>query len=319
MQNLYGQDTTIVFYGSNHSGSSEVKLYWRQFFGSGAGSPSPDVFLEIATIDLVTDWKRYSFSSTIPSILGKNVGSAGNDGLFFQVRFPLSGFTGANDFVKPEIFLGTLDSTGAIYENHDKIDSLINTPRTGDIRTSVNLFAPYGWVIMNDGTIANGNPAIIPPTVTPGFARNNIDTFPLFDLLWHLPNAVVPGYNSLGVPIGGSGRGSDAVADFVAGNQLALTKAAGRVFAGVTPGPPAHTLGTFDGFETHSLIPDELPPHIHDLASLNWTGLANASPEPIGGTNIGSRSAQVTGVNHTLNTPISLLQPTTWMNIMIKL
>ena len=130
------------------------------------------------------------------------------------------------------------------FATYDMINSIINTPRTGDVRTSVNSFAPFGWVPMNDGTI--GYSSTSGTYIT---ARNNPDTWPLYNLLWNAfyqystgasttgTNPVLPMYNTSGVSIGyGVGSTpSTAWSDFDAGNALSLTKAMGRVFMGTVP------------------------------------------------------------------------------------
>ncbi len=314
VENLSEQTVSLRFYGQCTSGSNLIRLSWRQFFGSGGGSP-----------DVITDLTGSPFalpaafggppiqitSEIIPSVVGKTIGTCGNDGLFLQVGMPLNATTSI-DFVKTELYLGTMLPT-VEYDTHDQIDSITNTPRTGDIRITVNNFFNYGWALMNDGTIANGNPAIIPPAGGIGFSRNNVDTFPLFSLLWDLPIAVVPEYDSAGNP---STRGASAADDFVANRQLALTKAAGRVFAGVNA---AHTIGTFAGSDTHNITLNEMAQHTHDPVTGQYI-FTSAGPGPIQGGAVGTVSTVTGGITgYGGQTALSLLQPTVYCNVYIKL
>jgi microcystin-dependent protein len=75
----------------------------------------------------------------------------------------------------------------------------------------------------------------------------------------------------------------------------------------------AHLIGTVAGSETHTLLAAELPPHFH-----TYTNTAG------GGATFASGAGNQTQTSNTGNgpgtsTPFSIIQPTVYMNIFIKL
>lgn len=134
--------------GGTGTGQNIINLYIYQFTGTGTVSPAP--FL-IGTITLTTAWQKYEFTSVFPSTAGLTLGSGQDDSLYLLVQMPLNQNCSIN-FCKPSIYLSqTVPSNN--FQTYDQIDMVINSPRTGDLRTSVNSFYPYGWVPMNDGVI----------------------------------------------------------------------------------------------------------------------------------------------------------------------
>lgn len=248
----------------------------------------------------------YVFNSMTPDATGGTPGSCGNDALFLQVGFPLSPNTCNVNFVKPSVYLGTI-APGQDFHTNDMIDSIINTPRTGDVRISLNSFLP-GWVAMNDGTIGDS---------TSGATRSNIDTFPLFDLIWNLfigNQPLAPMFDNAGNPVA---YGANSVADFNAHRRLSLTKEAGRVMAGVSGG---HAIGTTVGVETYVLLPNDLPPHVHPNSKNGFTEKDLFTPTDVVGVGVNGISYHPnTEPNVTANNPVSLMQPTVYMNVFIKL
>ena len=234
IQNLSGATVSVKIWARCNSGNTNLGLTFRQFFGDG-GSPSPDNTLIVsgAPLPLTNNWQLFTFNAiTLPSAtIGGTLGKCGNDALFLQVTLPLSALTNI-DFVKPSVYLGPVVPT-IDFHSYDQIDALINTPRTGDIRTTINSFLP-GWVQMNDGTIGNKDGG----GDSNATARDNNDTFPLFNLIWSIFNssptlqALAPMFTSAGSP---TTYGASAIADFTVYNQLSLTRNLGRVMAGALP------------------------------------------------------------------------------------
>lgn len=395
LQNLSGQTVSIRIYARLNSGTNNVNLNLRQFFGNG-GSPSADVKTLIggSPLGLTTSWQRFIINSVVvPSIAGKTLGTCGNDALFLQINMPLSPATINVDFVLPSFYLGT--TTAALdFHTYDQINAIINSPRTGDTRTTLNSFVP-GWVLMNDGTIGNfdagGN--------SNATARDNNDTFPLFDLIWRTFNAnqtLAPMYTSAGVPIA---YGADSFTDFSAYRQIALTRNLGRVMIGALPTDvsqaftntaniltvtstagfitgapvtvsggslptplvagttyyaivlslttmslastaalaivgtaivlttnasgtvvmPSHTLGSFGGNETHTLLATELPPGPFAVQIDGTVGNFGGGGSEVG---IGPPGATATNTNLRISnggSAFSIMQPFVGMNVFIKL
>lgn len=237
VQNLSNQDVIGSFWARHNGGSgNQLTLEWFQFFGDGAGASSPVIQQINVPFTLTSSWVKYNFSDTIPDVSGKNLGapnsSGPNDALFLRISYPL-GVTTNIDFTKPTMYLGTA-LPDLEFINYDNIDSVVALPRTGDVKISLNSFAPYGWVGCNDGVLANGDGSIVAPTAVPT-ARSNIDTYPLYYMIWNLTSgysSFAPIYDSAGAA---STRGADAITDFAAGKQLQLTRMLGRVLAGANP------------------------------------------------------------------------------------
>jgi hypothetical protein len=227
LQNLSGNTVSVQIYARLVSGNTtDVTLSFRQFFGNG-GSPSADVVTPIGggPINLILgSWTKIVLNSqVVPTIAGKTLGSCGNDALFFQINFPLSNAINV-DFILPAIYLGSMTSN-TDFHTLDEVDAIVNSPRTGDVRTSLNSYLS-GWVPMNDGTIGNASSG--------STSRANQDTFQLFDLIWRnfqASQSLAPMFNGT-VPIA---YGSDSVTDFTANRRLSLTKNLGRVMTGALP------------------------------------------------------------------------------------
>jgi hypothetical protein len=78
VRNFAGQQVTLSFYAKAVSGTVDLSCYIRQHFGTG-GSPSANVDTGLQTAGLTTSWQRFSYSWTLDSVAGKNLGSNNND------------------------------------------------------------------------------------------------------------------------------------------------------------------------------------------------------------------------------------------------
>jgi hypothetical protein len=157
---------------------------------------------------------------------------------------PLSALFQLN-FCVPSLYLTQAEIPNNDFSTYDQIDAVVNSPRLGDIRTSLNAFTPFGWDPMNDGTIGNASSNSSSNATT----RANADQWRLFNLIWNLcapysapaggtTNPLAQMYNSAGTAVGyGPNLTSPttALADFNANNQLSLTKSMGKVFLGTVP------------------------------------------------------------------------------------
>ena len=77
VRTLAGQTATWSFYGKC-AAAKGFNLFIFQNFGTG-GSPSAQVVTGPVAFNCGTSWARHSFTFNIPSIIGKTVGSNGND------------------------------------------------------------------------------------------------------------------------------------------------------------------------------------------------------------------------------------------------
>ncbi len=303
VQNLINQPASLSMWARANSGSNTLTLQWRTFYGDGTGA-TPDLITPIQVITLTSSWQKFTINSNnIPNILGSTPGGCGNSGLFLQIQYPLN--TACNiDLTKPSIFLGaTVPLTDFLL--YDDIDGKLNVPRTGSVRPNYDVIAPLGWVLLNDGTIGNAS--------SNATTRANIDTFPLFNIIWNNTNAQL--FNSAGTPIS---RGASSIADFDANNQLSLPKQLGRTIAsyGSGAGLQTYILGETRGKEAQ--IASDLPAHTHAApASGNFVTNEAAAGVYAAGTQGTIHNA--TGLNATSGNPVSNLQPTVFANFIIKL
>lgn len=219
-------------------GQNVVNLYILQYTGTGTTSPAP--FL-IGSISANSSWTKYEFTGVFPPTAGLTLGQGGDDALYLLVQMPLDINCSIN-FTKPSIYL-TSDAPTNSFLTYDEVDSIISSPRTGDLRTSINSFSPYGWVPMNDGVLGLNAMSVLPTTAIPGYARANTDTWQLFNLLWLLAkpydtgsnfNPICQMYTNNGTVLTATNYGANAYADFTINNAMALTKMFGKVLSGTT-------------------------------------------------------------------------------------
>ena len=226
LQNTSNITFSFQIYSNYISGNTNIQLFLRQFFGSGP-SASPDVKTFVGTLDTSVpgQWTLNKFTSIIvPSIAGQVLSNCSNDALYLQIVFPATVQINMS-FILPAMYIGPTVST-VDFHTLDFVDAIVNSPRTGDIRTSLNSFL-LGWVNMNDGTIGDASSSAT--------SRKNKDTFALFDLIWNVFNSnqtLAPMFTSGGTP---TAYGVNSFTDFLNHNQIALTKNAGRVMAGALP------------------------------------------------------------------------------------
>lgn len=327
LQNTSGQTFGIKIFARLNSGTNNVNLNFRQFFGNGPiGVPSADVVTNITTLSLNNSWNTFIINGlVVPSITGKTPGQCGNDALYLQITMPLSVAVNV-DFILPAVYLAAVTPDQKDFHTLDEVNAIVNSPRTGDIRFSVNSFNPYGWVPMNDGTIGNASSG--------STTRANIDTFPLFNLIWNIfkpgDQTLAQMFTSAGAPIA---YGADPVTDFTLNRRISLTKQAGRLIAGVglpsansvpvTGGTNTGTtwaIGQTTGNELHTQSLAELATHNHNITP-SRSRLGAAAGVNDSAVQSGTQTAFLTATisNAGDSTPFNVQQPTSYLNIFIKL
>jgi len=306
VQNLSNQAMTFKFWARVTTTPVDVRVYVRQYFGS-APTASAEVRQLVSTITLNATWTPYNVSLTIPDVSGKSIGTplfqTDDDALYIQLQMPLGSPCDVL-FTKPALYLGTINPSQN-FDNYDQINSINSTPRTGDVKTSLQSSASNGWVAMNDGSIGNvGSGAT---------NRANKDTFQLYKTIWD-------GVLDAWAPVS-TGRGASAIADFVAGKTLTLPRSLGRALAGAGNGSglTARALGEWLGEESHTLTVAEMPSHSHPGSTVsvfgNGGGGSLATPANVSSTGPTplSIASQGGGAAHTI------MQPTGFQNVFIKL
>jgi microcystin-dependent protein len=186
---------------------------------------------------------------------------------------------------------------------------------TGDVKLTIKTVADTGWIMCNDQTIGN---------VSSGATYANANAQSLFTLLW---NNVSNTY----APVTG-GRGANAAADWAAQKPIQLTAMMGRALGvgGSGSGLTSRTLGQTTGEENHLLVTNEIPAHKHTLTdpghTHTYTGPGTAIlnsgagfPEVNGASNTGSAVTGITMANTGGGASHNNMQPTSFLNAMIKL
>lgn len=72
-----GQQVTLSFLAATTSGTPKIGVMLQQYFGTG-GSPSGTLDTAISAVTISTTATRYTVTFTVPSIVGKTLGTAGD-------------------------------------------------------------------------------------------------------------------------------------------------------------------------------------------------------------------------------------------------
>lgn len=244
LKTLDSVPATITFWARCNSGANIITPQIYQYGGTGGGNPviTPIRSGATSSITLPVDasWHKYEFSFSMPLSANVSIGSAGDDAVFLQIAYPAGGGNTFNiDLAKVCFYVGNQAPTNDM-QLYDPEESIFNSARTGDTRTSLNTFQPYGWIPMNDGIISNSGTFTLPTNILSSRAAN--DTWPLFNLLWQLAqphdtgsnsNPICQLYTSVGVA---TNYGASAYADFVTTpKQMQIPLALGRALIGAPP------------------------------------------------------------------------------------
>jgi microcystin-dependent protein len=189
---------------------------------------------------------------------------------------------------------------------------------TGDIKLTIKSVADIGWLMMDDNTVGPGGS---------GAAHANNAYQALYTLLWN-------DISDTWAPVTG-GRGASASADWAANKPIALPKTLGRALAqaGGGAGLTTKVLGSVLGEETHTLTTGEMPVHNHTLhdpshkhsafaggvAALGSNITAVYSPNPGGTTFTSSDPTGITIDSAGSGTAHNNMQPSSFLNVMIKI
>lgn len=230
LDNLAGQKASVSIQARSNTGGTPLTLSLYQFQGTGNTSVQGIPF---AVFPLTTSWKKWnSVTFTFPSNLSVVPSSTGDDAWYLQIGMPVTPGPFEIDFTLPSLYLNPAsDIPTNSFQSYDDIDTTISKPRTGDVRISLNNLYPYGWLPMNEGTIGNDS--------SNATLRPNIDSWPLYNILWNNfnlyssnGNPLIPIYDSLGAP---TIYGASSLTDWTLNKAIALTKSMGQVLLGTVP------------------------------------------------------------------------------------
>jgi hypothetical protein len=90
VRNYAGETVTVLGFARRWSGSGSLGVSLSQIFGTG-GSPSASVWGSGVAVPLTSTWEPFAVTFALPNIVGKTIGTEGNDALY--VDFALSSGT----------------------------------------------------------------------------------------------------------------------------------------------------------------------------------------------------------------------------------
>ncbi len=301
VKNLSNQAMTFSIWAAVTTTSVTLTANVLQYFGSAPTADAP-VLTPIDVLPLTTSWTQFVFNFTMPDVAGKSIGTLNSqtddDAVYIQIELP-HGTACDVLFTKPALYLGTVQPDDD-FETYDQINSINSTFRTGDIKTSLSSSAPLGWVAMNDGSIGNvGSGAT---------TRANQDTFQLYKTIWD-------GVLDAWAPVS-TGRGATAISDFIANKTLTLPLSLGRALAGAGNGGglTPRALGENRGGETVILAGANMPNGVPFNSAGSGNSVVTTS---VSGTNVPSNNTN--SYTQGSGTPVSVVQPSSFMNVFIKL
>jgi microcystin-dependent protein len=154
-----------------------------------------------------------------------------------------------------------------VYNSYGELDSefIPHTGLVGEIKMWITSTAPFGWLLLEGGTIGDASSAAT--------SRANADTKTLYKLLWN-------NFADAQLAVTG-GRGSNSEADFNAHKEIALPDFRGRVPVGKDSGT-FNLNGKLVGEETHTLSVAELASHTHSTIVHSGGGVSNALEQLLG-------------------------------------
>jgi hypothetical protein len=190
------------------------------------------------------------------------------------------------------------DTGGANWAKFD----LLGTFTTGDAKPTYKTTADPGWVLISADPYTIGS-------ASSGANFADATAADLYSLLWtNVSNSFAP--------VSG-GRGVSAAADFAANKTLGIPKLLGRALciAGAGTGLTLRSLGQTLGEETHTMTLAELVAHTHTYTRfLNFTNFAG------GAATLSNNSSTSDNTGSTgSSTPFNVMQPSSFLNVMVKL
>jgi microcystin-dependent protein len=198
---------------------------------------------------------------------------------------------------------------------------------TGDIKLTLKTVADSGWVMFTDGTIGDAS-----SNATVASAA----TSALFTLLYNSPfvDATCPLFTSTGTPTTRGAQGTAAAA-YAAHCRISTPALLGRAMAmaGGGSGLTGRNLGSTIGTETTTLAQANLPSvnfnvtdpghtHVHNTPAAGGAVVQTGAGTGVTGLTAGTINTATTGISvgsGGSGTAVSNMQPSTFLNAMVKL
>lgn len=237
---------------------------------------------------------------------------------------------GADTATSGKVYVSDGAGSGAWTTASDIVTNTAFT--TGDLKPTHKVTADTSWIMWSDGTIGDGSSS--------ASIRANADTDDLFALYWdNYSNTLCPVYTSAGAV---STRGASAAADYAAHKRIAVPVGLGRALgiAGAGSGLTSRTVGSTVGAETITISQANLP-NVNFVVAAGQTVSVFGTLSRAGGsyaagstgiavnqanavesltmTSTGTVTSTGTAASGGSGTAKDIMNPTTYVNVMIKL
>ncbi len=176
VRRLANKTVTVSFYALCWAGAIKVGVNLDQSFGSG-GSPSAVVSVPGQTVTLDQTWKRYSLTFTMPSVVGKTLGTNNNHCTSFNL-FLSSGNYDPIRTGNPGVQAGTVQIYGVQIEVGSVATTLEKLDPQVDLANCQRFYQTgWAWAYYSNCSIAqtvgNTYTFVIPMRATPTTSLNS--------------------------------------------------------------------------------------------------------------------------------------------------
>ncbi len=170
-----GQTVTVSFWAQAVSGTPTITMYTGQQFGTG-GSPSTAVYpANSPTYTLSTSWQYFTWTTFLPSITGKTLGTNGDDNVSFAFRAP-SNATGTWNIASVQVEAGSIATPFEVRPYATELALCMRYfQKSYDITVAPGTITSVGTVgVMGQATIGALVPIVFPVPMKPGTVTTTI-------------------------------------------------------------------------------------------------------------------------------------------------
>jgi hypothetical protein len=148
---LSGKTVTVSFWANNNVGANKFGVCFDQRMGTG-GSPSADVLGVGQSITLSTSYQRYSLTFTIPSLVGKTLGTNGDSktqlSFWYSCGLASDAVRSGNIGQQPSAYVnitGVQVEVGAVMTPLERLDPVTDLQRCQRFYNSLGQFYQTGY------------------------------------------------------------------------------------------------------------------------------------------------------------------------------